>query len=256
MGKEKAFIKGCQITPRIFRRVRDLIRELCGHTGSSLWKHLVNTTWHCGIQSWVPETLPALTPRNRTPLPPRLLRGSSSVMPVMSSCALTCGSLMGRAQTMCQNPSPRGSMVMVRLVGFHVGRAEDKKSIQKTVYHHKRQCRMQPYSLLVEVQENVHTCAKLRQSRPTLCNAMDDGHQAPLSMGFSTQEYWSGLPCPSPGELPSPGIKPTSLTSPTLAGGFFTTSAAWETPRRMYFKANQSQPRERRMCSLNASHNN
>ena len=69
---------------------------------------------------------------------------------------------------------------------------------------------MQPYSLLVEVQENVHTCAKLRQSRPTLCNAMDDGHQAPLSMGFSTQEYWSGLPCPSPGELPNPGIEPSS----------------------------------------------
>ena len=46
--------------------------------------------------------------------------------------------------------------------------------------------------------------------------------QAPLSMGFSRQEYWSGLSCPPP------GIKPTSLTLPTLAGCFFTTSAAWE----------------------------
>jgi len=45
-------------------------------------------------------------------------------------------------------------------------------------------------------------------------------HQAPLSMGFSRQEYWSGLPWPPPGDLPSPGIKPAS---PTLAGGFFTT---------------------------------
>ena len=35
-------------------------------------------------------------------------------------------------------------------------------------------------------------------------------HQAPLSMGFSRQEYWSGLPCPSPGDLPNPGIKPKS----------------------------------------------
>ena len=42
--------------------------------------------------------------------------------------------------------------------------------------------------------------------------------QAPLSMGFSRQEYWSGLPFPSPGDLPDPGIKPTS---PALAGGFF-----------------------------------
>ena len=44
--------------------------------------------------------------------------------------------------------------------------------------------------------------------------------QAPLSMGFSKQEYWSGLPFPSPGDLPDPGTEPTS---PTLAGGFFTT---------------------------------
>ena len=40
--------------------------------------------------------------------------------------------------------------------------------------------------------------------------------QAPLSMGFSRQEYWSGLPCPLPGDLPNPGIKPMSLTSPAL----------------------------------------
>ena len=45
-------------------------------------------------------------------------------------------------------------------------------------------------------------------------------HQAPLSMEFSRQEYWSGLPFPSPGNLPDPGIEPTS---PALAGGFFTT---------------------------------
>ena len=53
-------------------------------------------------------------------------------------------------------------------------------------------------------------------------------HQAPLSMGFSRQEYWSGLPCPPPGDLPDPGIEPTSLTSPALTGGFFTTSTIWE----------------------------
>ena len=52
--------------------------------------------------------------------------------------------------------------------------------------------------------------------------------QAPLSMGFSRQQYWSGLPCLPPGDLPNPGVKPGSLMSPTLAGGFFTTSAPWE----------------------------
>ena len=41
-------------------------------------------------------------------------------------------------------------------------------------------------------------------------------HQAPLSMGFSRQKYWSELPCPSPGDLPSPGIEPASLATPAL----------------------------------------
>ena len=50
-------------------------------------------------------------------------------------------------------------------------------------------------------------------------------HQAPLSMGFSRQEYWRGLSFPIPGNLPDPGIKPMSLESPTLAGGFFTTES-------------------------------
>ena len=53
-------------------------------------------------------------------------------------------------------------------------------------------------------------------------------HQAPLSMGFSRQEYWSGLPSPPPGDLPDPGTKPSSLTSPALAAGFFTTTATQE----------------------------
>ena len=59
-------------------------------------------------------------------------------------------------------------------------------------------------------------------------------HQASLSVGFSRQKYWSGLPDPSPGDLPDPGIKPVSLVSPALAGGFFTTSATWETPICLY----------------------
>jgi len=49
-------------------------------------------------------------------------------------------------------------------------------------------------------------------------------------MGFSRQEYWGGLPCPPPGNLPYPGIKPVPLKSPSLAGGLFTTSTTWEAP--------------------------
>ena len=48
-------------------------------------------------------------------------------------------------------------------------------------------------------------------------------HQAPLPMEFSRQENWSGVPFPTSGDLPTPGIKPISLASPVFAGGFFTT---------------------------------
>ena len=53
-------------------------------------------------------------------------------------------------------------------------------------------------------------------------------HQAPLSMGFSRQEYWNGLPCSPPGGLLDLGIEHKSLLSLALAGRFFTSSATWE----------------------------
>ena len=68
-----------------------------------------------------------------------------------------------------------------------------------------------------------------------VCSVMSDSVtpwtvacQAPLSMEFSRQEYWSGLSFPSLGVLSDPGIEPVSLVSPALAGGFFTASAIWE----------------------------
>ena len=63
------------------------------------------------------------------------------------------------------------------------------------------------------------TKVKVAQLCPTLCSLFVVC-QAPLSMEFSGQEYWSGLPFPSPRDLPYPGIEPMSLTSPALAGGF------------------------------------
>ena len=71
--------------------------------------------------------------------------------------------------------------------------------------------------------------AKSLQLCPTLCDPVDCS-QAPLSLGFSRQEYWSGSLCPPPGELPDPCIEDVSRKSPALAGGFFTTSAIWEAP--------------------------
>ena len=59
-------------------------------------------------------------------------------------------------------------------------------------------------------------------------------HQALLSVGFSRQEYWSGLPCPPPRDLLNPGIEPKSLMSPALAAEFFATSTTWEAQHVTY----------------------
>ena len=63
-----------------------------------------------------------------------------------------------------------------------------------------------------------------------LCNSVTEACQVSLFMGFSRQEYWSGLPFPSPGDLPDPGIEPRSLMFPALAGRFFTTSTPGKPP--------------------------
>ena len=60
--------------------------------------------------------------------------------------------------------------------------------------------------------------------------------KSPLSMGFSRQEYWSGLWCPPPGDLPDPGIEPVSLRSPTLGSRVFIISATWKA--RIIYKLN------------------
>ena len=63
-------------------------------------------------------------------------------------------------------------------------------------------------------------------------------HQATLSMEFSRQECWSGLPCPPPGDLPDPGTEPESLTS-ALVGGFLITSTTWEAHLQIMGSINQ-----------------
>ena len=79
-------------------------------------------------------------------------------------------------------------------------------------------------------------CAQLLQLCLALYNSMDCSPQASLSMRFSRQEYWSGLPYPPPGSLPNPGIEFRYLTSPALASSFFTISATWEVRSNIYLK--------------------
>ena len=73
----------------------------------------------------------------------------------------------------------------------------------------------------------MHVCV-LAQLCLTLCNSMDCSLPGSSVHGCARQEYWSGLPFPSPGDLSNPGVEPTSLASPALAGGFFTASTTWE----------------------------
>ena len=67
---------------------------------------------------------------------------------------------------------------------------------------------------------NMHMHVRVLSHIRLFATLWTEACQAPLSMGFSRQEYWSGLPCPPPGDLPNTGIK---LVSPALAGGFLTT---------------------------------
>ena len=71
-------------------------------------------------------------------------------------------------------------------------------------------------------------CMPSRFSRVRLFVTLWTIYQAPLSMRFSRQEYWSGLLFPSPGDLPDPEMEPTSPVSPALAGRFFTINITWE----------------------------
>ena len=88
---------------------------------------------------------------------------------------------------------------------------------------------------MVELQIEVYifACVRVRVLSvcgcPTLCNPMDCiACQASLSVEFSRQEYWTTLPFPSLGDLSNPGIEPTSLASPALAGRFLTNCTNWE----------------------------
>ena len=96
-----------------------------------------------------------------------------------------------------------------------------------------RQCYSKRRIILISSLKNsqsmyVHVCMLSHFSRVWLYATLwTVAHQAPLSMGLSKQEYWSGLWFASPEDLSDPGVKPTSLMSPALADRFFTTSTTW-----------------------------
>ena len=94
--------------------------------------------------------------------------------------------------------------------------------------------------LATEPSRKFHCYCSVAKSCPTLLQShvWAVARQAPLSMGFSRQEYWSGLPFPSPGNLPNPGVKPIS---PASAGKFFTTESPGKSkvPLYLFFKTSK-----------------
>ena len=93
-------------------------------------------------------------------------------------------------------------------------RAQREQKIQVSQVHLHRYSHFKPQSLMCVL--SLFTHIQLFETLWTVAP------QAPLSMGFSRQEYWSGLPDPPPGDLPDSGIQAVSLTSPALAGMFLT----------------------------------
>ena len=97
-----------------------------------------------------------------------------------------------------------------------------------------RQCCFQTGTFVIIISVPLFVCLFKKLLVPQVCMLSrlfgipwTVAHQTPLSIGFSRQEYWSGLPCPPLGDLLDPGIKPSSLVSSALADRFFTTSATW-----------------------------
>ena len=85
-----------------------------------------------------------------------------------------------------------------------------------------------PYLVSVSVSVYVCVCACTLSRVQLFETPWTVACQPPLSMEYSRQEYWSGIPFPIPGNLPDPGIQPASLGSLALADGFFITNATWE----------------------------
>ena len=97
-----------------------------------------------------------------------------------------------------------------------------------------RQCCFQTGTFVIIIPVPFFVCLFKKLLVPQVCmlsrlteTPWTVAHQTPLFIGFSRQEYWSGLPCPSLGDIPDPGIKPSTLVSSALTNRYFTTCATW-----------------------------
>ena len=114
-----------------------------------------------------------------------------------------------------------------------------KDSREKNIHTHKHTCR----------------CCVQSLSRVRLfVTPWTVARQALLSMGFSRQEHWSGLPCPPPGDHPDPGIEPAFPKPPALAGRVFTISSTWEAQTHIWRANNKSLWKYKQLLALSRGH--
>ena len=99
---------------------------------------------------------------------------------------------------------------------------EKKQTTNESLFYNRNELCSCVYYLATYYYAQSLSCIQLFATSRTVV------HQVPLSMEFSKQEYWSGLPFPTPGDLSNPGIEPMSPASPALAGRFITSCATWE----------------------------
>ena len=104
-------------------------------------------------------------------------------------------------------------------------RKEGTQAVGRSFDKYERELLLNSMAAVVQDSPFVNMCACLvTKLCPTLFATLwTVALEAPLSIGFPRQEYWSGLPILPPGDLPCPGIEPASPVSPALAGGFFST---------------------------------
>ena len=103
----------------------------------------------------------------------------------------------------------------------------------------RKQWTQTTFFIVIKLSKRLCVFLLVTQSCPVLCDTVDWAHQAPLSTGFSRQEYWDGLLCPSPKDLPNPGMEPRS---PASAGKFFT---VWATREALETRSSLIQPLKR-----------
>ena len=150
--------------------------------------------------------------------------------PVCSSLFPVCSSLFSHWLAMNASPSPydsgRGSMSSLQ-PGKSPVSVGQRGSGQSYTKEEERPWLWKTFPACLCVCLSHFSCVRLLATLWTIAC------QAPLSMGLSRQEYWSGLPCPPPGDLPDPRVEPTSLMSPALTGEIFTTGTTGDAPCRL-----------------------